>query len=123
MDRKIEKKFWTTQRILLSTAGAAFIAFFSWQLLKERKTTLNVEQDKLTISEVTKGTFDEFIPVTGGVQPLKTLRLDAVVGGYVTEKLVEGGNMVAKGQTAAPGKPTAQTEFFAIGNRGQPPGQ
>jgi HlyD family secretion protein len=99
MDRKIEKKFWTTQRILLSTAGAAFIAFFSWQLLKERKTTLNVEQDKLTISEVTKGTFDEFIPVTGGVQPLKTLRLDAVVGGYVTEKLVEGGNMVAKGQT------------------------
>jgi HlyD family secretion protein len=99
MDRKIEKKFWTTQRILMGVLGAAFIGFFGWQLLKERKTTLNVDQEKLTISEVAKGTFDEFIPVTGGVQPLKTIRLDAIVGGYVTEKIVEGGNNVTKGQT------------------------
>jgi HlyD family secretion protein len=99
MDRKIEKKFWTTQRILLGILGTAFVGFFGWQLLKERKTTLNVDQEKLTISEVANGTFDEFIPVTGGVQPLKTIRLDAIVGGYVTEKIVEGGNNVTKGQT------------------------
>lgn len=99
MDRKIEKKFWTPQRIVLIVLVAAFVGFFGWQLLKEHKTTLNVEQDKLTISEVIDGTFDETIPVTGNVLPLKTIRLDAVVGGYVTEKLVEGGNNVAKGQT------------------------
>ncbi|WP_373550671.1 efflux RND transporter periplasmic adaptor subunit [Haliscomenobacter sp.] len=99
MDRKIEKKFWTTQRIVLFVLGAAFVGFFGWQLLKEHKTTLNVEQDKLTISEVMNGTFDETIPITGNVQPLKTIRLDAVVGGYVTQKMVEGGNAVTKGQT------------------------
>lgn len=99
MDRKIEKKFWTPQRIVLIVLVAAFVGFFGWQLLKEHKTTLNVEQDKLTISEVIDGTFDETIPVTGNVLPLKTIRLDAVVGGYVTEKLVEGGNTVTKGQT------------------------
>lgn len=99
MDRKIEKKFWNTQRIVLFVLGAAFVSFFGWQLLKEHKTTLNVEQDKLTISQVTNGTFDETIPVTGNVLPLKTIRLDAVVGGYVTQKLVEGGNTVVKGQT------------------------
>ena len=99
MDRKIEKKFWNTQRIVLFVLGAAFVSFFGWQLLKEHKTTLNVEQDKLTISKVTNGTFDETIPVTGNVLPLKTIRLDAVVGGYVTQKLVEGGNTVVKGQT------------------------
>jgi HlyD family secretion protein len=99
MDRKIEKKFWTTQRIILFALGAAFVGFFGWQLLKDHKTTLNVEQDKLTISEVTSGTFDETIPITGNVQPLKTIRLDAVVGGYVTQKMVEGGNTVTKGQT------------------------
>lgn len=99
MDRKIEKKFWTTQRIVLFVLGAAFVGFFGWQLLKDHKSTLNVEQDKLTISEVMNGTFDETIPITGNVQPLKTIRLDAVVGGYVTQKLVEGGNTVTKGQT------------------------
>jgi HlyD family secretion protein len=99
MDRKIEKKFWNTQRIVLFVLGAAFVGFFGWQLLKDHKTTLNVEQDKLTISEVMNGTFDETIPITGNVQPLKTIRLDAVVGGYVTQKMVEGGNAVTKGQT------------------------
>lgn len=99
MDRKIEKKFWNTQRIVLFALGAAFIVFFGWQLLKDHKSTLNVEQDKLTISEVVNGTFDETIPITGNVQPLKTIRLDAVVGGYVTQKMVEGGNTVTKGQT------------------------
>ena len=82
MDRKIEKKFWTTQRIVLFVLGAAFVGFFGWQLLKDHKTTLNVEQDKLTISEVMNGTFDETIPITGNVQPLKTIRLDA---GMVTK--------------------------------------
>src|SRR5205823_12320696 len=38
------------------------------------------------------------IAVTGVVQPLKTIRLDAIEGGYVTQKLVEGGGMVKQGE-------------------------
>lgn len=66
-------------------------------LWADHRSKLNVEKDKITISTVSNGTFADFIAVTGVVQPLKTIRLDAIAGGYVTEKLVEGGNMVKQG--------------------------
>ena len=59
---------------------------------------LNVEAERITISEVKKGTFQEFIPVPGVVLPQTTIYLDAVEGGRVEEKLVEDGAMVKKGQ-------------------------
>ncbi len=64
----------------------------------DRRTKLNVEREKITVSTVKTGPFDDFIAVTGVVQPLKTIRLDAIEGGYVTQKLVEGGARVAQGQ-------------------------
>ena len=59
---------------------------------------LNVEAERITISEVKKGTFQEFIPVPGIVLPQTTIYLDAVEGGRVEEKFVEDGAMVKKGQ-------------------------
>ena len=59
---------------------------------------LNVEAERITISEVKKGTFQEFIPVPGIVLPQTTIYLDAMEGGRVEEKLVEDGAMVKKGQ-------------------------
>lgn len=67
-------------------------------LFADRRSKLNVEKDKITVSPVTTGPFEDFIAVTGVVQPLKTIRLDAIEGGYVTQKLIEGGNMVNKGE-------------------------
>lgn len=66
-------------------------------LLADHRSRLNVSKDKLTISTVSTGPFEDFIAVTGVVQPLKTIRLDAIAGGYVTQKLVEGGSMVQAG--------------------------
>jgi HlyD family secretion protein len=100
MDRKLEKKFWNKQKIGLATLAAVFLGFLVWQFgFADKRSKLNVEAEKLTVSEVKEGTFDEFIIVQGVVLPLKTIELDAIVGGYVTQKLVEGGNMVAAGQT------------------------
>jgi HlyD family secretion protein len=62
------------------------------------KSKLNVDSERISISEVKKGTFQEFIPVNGIVLPLTTIYLDAVEGGRVEEKLVEDGAIVAKGQ-------------------------
>lgn len=59
---------------------------------------LNVEAERITISEVRKGTFQEFIPVPGIVLPQTTIYLDAVEGGRVEEKYIEDGAMVKKGQ-------------------------
>ncbi|REA57926.1 efflux transporter periplasmic adaptor subunit [Dyadobacter luteus] len=99
MDKIKPKKFWTTKRIGLIAGGVLFASFLIYQFFfSEKRTRLNVDQDKLTISSVSQGKFDEFIVVTGVVQPLKTIQLDAIVGGYVTEKLIEGGNMVKQGE-------------------------
>ncbi|GAB3524185.1 efflux RND transporter periplasmic adaptor subunit [Emticicia fontis] len=99
MDKQIKKKFWSRQRILLTLGGVLFASFAAYSLLfADRRSTLNAEKDKMTISQVSNGTFDEFIVVTGVVLPLRIIRLDAIVGGYVKEKVVDGGNIVKQGE-------------------------
>jgi HlyD family secretion protein len=99
MDRSKKKKFWNPRRIGYTIVGVLILALLSYQLFwADKRSKLNVEQDKVTILTVSQGEFDEFIVVTGVVQPLKTIQLDAIVGGYVTQKMAEGGNMVKEGE-------------------------
>jgi HlyD family secretion protein len=98
MDRVIKKKIWTPQRIGMGIGALAFVAFSVYSIfLSGKQSTLNVNKERITISEVKNGVFDEFIVVTGVVQPLKTYRLDAIEGGYVAQKLVDGGATVKQG--------------------------
>ncbi len=98
MDKVIAKRFWTKQKMIFTGSGLALAAFVIYlAFFSDKRAKLNVEAEKLTISKVSEGNFDEFIIVQGVVQPLKTIQLDAIVGGYVTQKLVEGGNMVKQG--------------------------
>src|SRR6195952_5013652 len=61
------------------------------------KSKYNAPIDRITISEVKKGPFQEFIPVNGAVMPLNTIYLDAIEGGRVEEKYVEDGAKLKKG--------------------------
>ena len=98
MDRKIEKKRWTSRRIAWLSAGALFVIVVSWNLLfGDRSSKLNIETERITISTVREGLFQEFIPVTGTVIPLKTIYLDAVEGGRVETVYLEAGSFVNKG--------------------------
>lgn len=98
MDKPIIKKYWTPQRIALYLGGAAFVAFSVYSLaLSARQSSLKVSRDKISISEVTKNVFDEFIVVTGVVQPLKSYQLDAIEGGHVVQKYLDGGAQVKPG--------------------------
>ncbi|TWW02573.1 efflux RND transporter periplasmic adaptor subunit [Chitinophaga pinensis] len=100
MDRKIEKKYWSKKRIALISGGAVVAMLLLYNLIfADHRSRLNVEKDKITISTVSKGTFDQYIAVTAVVLPLKTIRLDAIVGGYVSQKYLEGGSMVKKGDS------------------------
>ncbi|MFC7667635.1 hypothetical protein ACFQT0_09745 [Hymenobacter humi] len=60
--------------------------------------TLNVDPERLTISPVTRGPFQEFVPVDGVVMPIKTIYLDAPEGGTVQRILVEDGATLTAGQ-------------------------
>ncbi|GAA4307118.1 efflux RND transporter periplasmic adaptor subunit [Compostibacter hankyongensis] len=62
------------------------------------KSRLNVETERITVSTVKKGTFQEFIPVNGVVLPLTTIYLDALEGGRVEEKYVDDGTIMKKDQ-------------------------
>jgi HlyD family secretion protein len=100
MDRKIEKKFWNKKRIMMIGGGAVVVMLLLYTLIfADHRATLNVEKDKITISTVKKGTFDVYIAVTAVVMPLKTIRLDAIEGGYVSRKYLDGGSMVKEGDS------------------------
>ncbi|NIJ20751.1 HlyD family secretion protein [Sphingomonas naasensis] len=60
-----------------------------------------VGADHVTVSSVTRGTFDDFIPLRARVTPLLTVYIDAVEGGRVEKMLVEDGATVAQGQPIA----------------------
>jgi HlyD family secretion protein len=99
VDRKIERKTWTKKRILTISGIAALILLItaSWYY-SSGGSKLNVDPERITISEVKKSSFQEFIPVNGIVLPVTTIYLDAIEGGRVEEKLAEDGAMVTKGQ-------------------------
>ncbi len=98
MDRVIKKKIWTPQRIAMGVGALAFAAFSVYSIfLTGKQSTLNVNRERITVSDVKNGVFDEFIVVTGVVQPLKTYQLDAIEGGYVAQKLIDGGAIVKQG--------------------------
>ncbi|HRF78717.1 MAG TPA: efflux RND transporter periplasmic adaptor subunit [Flavobacteriales bacterium] len=59
---------------------------------------VRVEGAKVTVAEVKQGLFKEFIPVTGTVQPIQTVFLDALEGGTVKQRFVEDGHMVKAGE-------------------------
>jgi HlyD family secretion protein len=98
MDRKIEKKKWPPKKIAAYAAGGLFVILVLYVFLfRLSKSTLNVKTERITVSTVTRGPFQEFIPVMGNVLPINTFYLNAVEGGRVEEIYLEAGSFVKKG--------------------------
>jgi Multidrug resistance efflux pump len=77
-------------------AGILALIFASYYFTSGN-SRLNVDAERITISEVKEDSFREFIPVNGTVLPLTSIFLDASVGGRVEEKFVEDGAHLKKG--------------------------
>ncbi len=99
VDRVIKKKKWSTKRLLTigGIAALVLLAFGSYYFTSG-KSRLNVDLDRITIATVSKGAFQETIPVNGVVLPISSIYLDAVEGGRVEEKYVEDGTIMKKGE-------------------------
>src|SRR5690606_33064731 len=63
----------------------------------DTSSTLKVEKEKITISEVVNDKFNDYISISGLVNPISTVYLDAYEGGRVLEILIEEGSMVKEG--------------------------
>lgn len=98
MDKQIKKKKWTLKRIATYGGIALFTVFVGYQFIfADRRNRLKVEKDKITISTVQRGVFQETIPQTGIVEPSRTVYLDAVEGGTIKRVVAESGQMLKKG--------------------------
>ncbi|TAL46435.1 MAG: efflux RND transporter periplasmic adaptor subunit, partial [Chitinophagaceae bacterium] len=99
MDRTIAKKKWSKKRILTIVGILAVVTLAAASYyFTSGKSRLNVDAERITISEVKSGPFQEFIPVNGVVLPITTIYLDALEGGRVEEKYVDDGTIMKKGE-------------------------
>ncbi|HEY2580545.1 MAG TPA: efflux RND transporter periplasmic adaptor subunit, partial [Mucilaginibacter sp.] len=90
--RIIEKKTWSTKRLLTIAGITGIVLLIAGSIyFTSGKSKLDVDTERLTISTITKGPFQENIPVNGVVMPLTTIYLDASDGGRVEQKYVEDG--------------------------------
>jgi HlyD family secretion protein len=98
MDRKIEKKKWTAKNISYYSAAALFVLFVIYNFVfSDSSRKLNIDTERLSISTVESGPFQEFTPVTGTIQPIETFQLDVSDGGKVVKKYVEEGTFLDVG--------------------------
>ena len=102
MDRRVVKKVSYGRYAAYAAAGLAVLAFAWWfvdALLGGRSLSVNAE--RITVSTVTVGTYEDFIPLRGRLVPRSTVFLDAIEGGRVEEILVEDGATVEAGDMIA----------------------
>ena len=99
MDRVIEKT--KTQRLMKYwpyMAGACLVLIvLGWLVFGNHASTLRVNKDELTISDVCQAEFKDYVRTNGQVLPIQVVQISPEEGGIVMEKVVEEGTMVHKG--------------------------
>ena len=102
MDRVVEKKMPVSRMVAYGAGGIVAIVFLWWlagMLLGGR--SLSVNSQRIFVSPVTTGTFEDFIPLRGRLVPRSTVYLDAIEGGRVEQVLIEDGAVVEAGDPIA----------------------
>ena len=101
MDKIIEKKTgWRvafTKKALPWWLGALLLVFVIYLIARPNNKTLRVDKDIVTISSAVKGEFNDYIRVSGRVQPMTTIQLSPQEGGIVEKILIEEGSPVKAG--------------------------
>lgn len=98
MDRYIErKKGLKKNHIPFIVGGVLLLMAMGWLIFGNHASKLNVESDRISIQSVTVGEFNDYIRVSGQVQPISTIQLSAIEGGMVEEKMVEEGANLKRG--------------------------
>lgn len=101
MDIRIEKKKGLralfTKRGIPYLAGVLFLLFVVWLLVRDNSSTLRVDARTISVGTVARGEFNDYIRVTGQVQPITTVQLSPLEAGIVERLVVEEGASVRKG--------------------------
>lgn len=101
MDIKLEKKkgwraLFQKKNIPYALAGV-FVVFVAWLLLRDNASVLRVDADVVTVSDVRSGEFNDYVRLTGTVQPITTVQLSPLESGIVERIVAEEGTSVKRG--------------------------
>ena len=101
MDKIIEKKTgWRvafTKKAMPWWLGALLLVFVIYLIARPNNKTLRVDKDTVTITNAVKGEFNDYIRISGRVQPMTTIQLSPQEGGIVEKILIEEGSPVKAG--------------------------
>ena len=101
MDKILEKQTgWRvafTKKALPYWGGALFLAFIAYLIARPNNKTLRVDKDSVVVSTTEQGEFNDYIRISGRVQPMTTIQLSPQEGGIVQEILIEEGSAVKAG--------------------------
>ena len=97
MDRQIEKKSFLRRYAWYIAAAAALAALLVWIVLGTTASTMTIDATDITVSDVTRGKFDDYVRLNGQVLPIQVVQISPEEGGIVREKVVEEGTRVRKG--------------------------
>ncbi len=98
MDRAIENKHRIKRKhIPYIVAGAVTLIALLWIIFGSHKAALRVDRDNLTIGNVTRGEFKDYVRLNGTVVPIQVVQISPEEGGIVMERVVEEGSMLRKG--------------------------
>ena len=97
MDRQLEKKSFFRRYAWYIAAAAALAALLVWIVLGTTASTMTIDATDITISDVTRGKFDDYVRLNGQVLPIQVVQISPEEGGIVREKVVEEGTRVRKG--------------------------
>ena len=101
MDKIIEKKkgiaIAFTKKALPYWFGTFLTIFILWLIMRDDASTLRVNAGTLSISEVLSGEFNDYIRISGQVQPMTTIQISRQEGGIVKEIIIEEGSKVNVG--------------------------
>ena len=99
MDIKIEKKKYLVPKKYWPWigGGTVIVAVLVWLATGNFASTLKVERRGLSIGNVEKKEFNDYVSVDGQVVPIQVVQVSPQEGGIVLERVVEEGAKVKKG--------------------------
>lgn len=97
MDRPIEKKSFLRRHAGYIAAAVVAVTLLAWLIFGSTASTMTIDSNEITISDVTRGEFDDYVRLNGQVVPIQVVQISPEEGGIVREKVVEEGTRVRKG--------------------------
>ena len=101
MDIKLEKKKGLKaifqKKNLVWVGVAALVLFIGWLVFRDNSSTLRVDAQLLNVASVEQGEFNDYVRLTGSVQPMTTVQLSPLESGVVERIVAEEGTQVKRG--------------------------